>query len=75
MIGKRVAIGAGDGYRPSLPLARARQVAARLGPRLPGNRARVLNNQTHTNQLIGILYERSNADLEELVNDCEAEAG
>ena len=55
-------------------LPKARAFAAGMGPRLHPARARMLHNQIHTTQLIVLACERSNADLDEMVNELLAEA-
>ncbi len=68
-------LGQSRASRPARVLGRARRTAARLDGRLPAARLRALNDQIHTTQLTVLVCERSSANLEEMVLDCETEAG
>ncbi|MCP3956928.1 MAG: helix-turn-helix transcriptional regulator, partial [bacterium] len=70
-LGKPVRIGKdGGGYRPSTALAKGRAAIRKLGGEIPEIVARTLDNQVHTTQLIGLAFERSCSDLEQLADRC-----
>ncbi len=58
------------GYEPSTALARAYAVLRRPAARLPAGMVRALNNKINTTRLLSLAYERNNADLLELTQDC-----
>ena len=60
-------------YEPSTALARARQMLRDHALRIPAAMVRALNNRINSTQLLGLAFERNNADLEELARDCLTE--
>ncbi len=62
------------GYRPTSALARAARCRDELRGEIPARRLRQMGNAAHTAQLIRLALERHDADLDEMVDDCLAEA-
>ena len=74
-IQRPVAIVASHGaYEPTTALARAYGVVREHAERLSGALLRALNNKINTTQLMGLAFDRHNADLMELTRDCLTEA-
>lgn len=74
LIGKPVGIRQNhDGYEPTSALARAYALLRENASRIPAAMVRALNNKINTTRLLGLAFERNNADLEELTHDCEEE--
>jgi len=57
-------------YEPTTALGRARKTVSDHGLSLPTTLMRALNSRIHSTQLLGLAFERNNADLEELARDC-----
>ncbi len=60
--------------QPATPLGKAHAVLAGGRAGIPDALYRALLNQMHTTQTLGLLLERSCADLEELARDCSERA-
>lgn len=70
-LGKKVGVDSGHGaYQPSTALAMAYALLRECGSNLPARTRRALNNRINTTQLLGLTYDRNNADLVELTEDC-----
>lgn len=73
-IGKPVGIRESYGaYEPTSALSRAFELLRENVTRLPAALLRALNNKINLTRLIGLAFERNNADLLELVQDCREE--
>ena len=70
-IGRRVGIHPGRGaYEPASALAKAYSLLEDAADEIPPAMARALHNKISTAQLLGLAFERTNADLVELTRDC-----
>ncbi len=58
-----------SGYEPSTALAKAYAVLQKPAVRIPAAMVRALNNKINTTRLMGLAFERNNADLVELTQD------
>ena len=71
VIGKAVRIvEGGESYQPFSALAKARALRRKADGRVPQAMLRAFNNKIHTTQFLGLVFERSKADMEELGRDC-----
>ncbi len=71
LIDRRVAIVNGHGaYEPATALAQAYLLLEEAPDELPAAMVRALHNKIATTQLVGLAFERNNADLVELTRDC-----
>ncbi len=59
-----------QGYEPSTALAMAFALLRENKANLPPNMRRTLNNRISTTQLMGYTFDRNNADLVELTEEC-----
>ena len=70
-LGKNIGIRSEQGpYEPSTALAKAYALIREHSEGLPAAMRRALNNRINTTQLLGLAYEKNNADLVELTQDC-----
>ena len=68
---KRVGIDNSHGaYEPTTALAMAYALLREHGTSLPSHMRRTLNNRISTTQLMSYTYDKNNADLVELTQDC-----
>lgn len=71
LLRRRVAIDSGPGsYEPSTALGRAHALLREHRETLPAALRRTLDSRINTAQLLGLAFERNNADLMELIEDC-----
>ncbi len=74
LLERRVGILGGDGaYQPSTALATAFALLREHDADIPAAMRRALHNRIGTTQLLGLAFERNNADLVELIEDCRGE--
>ena len=57
-------------YQPSTALARAHALLREHESEIPTAMRRALNNRINTTQLLGLAFDKNNADLVELTQDC-----
>ncbi len=70
-LGKRVGIDGSHGaYEPATALARVYAVLREYDASLPASMRRTLNKRIEITQLMGYVYDKNNADLVELAQDC-----
>ncbi len=74
LLDKPVGIDGGHGaYQPSTALATAFALLREHESGIPAAMRRALHNRIGTTQLLGLAFERNNADLVELIEDCRGQ--
>ena len=71
LLDKRVGISSDHGaYQATTSLAKAFSLLREHESRIPAAMRRALNNRISTTQLLGLAFDKNNADLVELTQDC-----